>query len=70
VSCCPVETDILRQAEHPPKESKCRHILFINFERRRFELSKNCTATGKKERKVKVKQSRYTPWRCLGGEEV
>jgi hypothetical protein len=20
--------------------------------------------------KVKVKQSRYTPWRCFGGEEV
>jgi hypothetical protein len=51
VPCCPVESDILRQAEHPPKESNCRYILSVNVERRRFELSKNCRATGKKERK-------------------
>jgi hypothetical protein len=34
------------------------------------ESYKEIKKEGKEEKKSKVKQSRYTPWRRLGGEEV
>jgi hypothetical protein len=41
---------------------KVKHIINLNY--------KNLNSMSTTQIKVKVKQSRYTPWRRLGGEEV
>jgi hypothetical protein len=42
----------------------------LNSENACYHSVQSLLSSRRLSRNIKVKQSRYTPWRCLGGEEV